>query len=269
MIASGWSDYIKSFRCWLECLIIVIDTFALWYSVKSWALANIEVTERHKTINNNTTYFVLFGVVVILHAIRIFHIFYITLKPRSGIITTTTIDDSVKTGRIRNDHEIFSIDGILINRTFANMKFAAKSLLQPIIEDGLFDLFSMEFYGTREKPKTADHQGRSEHSLIADMMGSGHGLDIRGSMSKNPQNGDKHFHPGWPSWDDIFAKALGKAHLRNPEGGAVGVFFCGSPAIAKDLQVAAKTITARHRFAAKQMEGKPCACKLIVHSENF
>merc|ERR1711937_967902 len=68
----------------------------------------------------------------------------------------------------KSDAEICSIQGILINRYYSGMRFAAKSLMPPI-EDGLSKLFSMEFYGTREKPKDDDHD---EEALIKTMMGS-------------------------------------------------------------------------------------------------
>jgi len=145
-IVLGWSNYFKLFKCWLECIIIAIDAIALWYSVKSWIKPNAIDLD---------TFFVLFGAVIILHAIRIFHIFYITLKPRSSAITPGAISikmnpkstsSSTRRSGSNSDQEIYSIDGILINRMYSNMKFAAQSLLRPIIEDGLTDLFSMEFY---------------------------------------------------------------------------------------------------------------------------
>ena len=159
---------------------------------------------------------------------------------------------------------------------YSNMKFAARGLLQPIIEDGLTDLFSMEFYGTREKSdsdeenKTKTHRNSQSVELIQNMIGSaGEGLDVRASLSKNQHC--EYFRPGRPNWNEIFLKAIAKAHQRsNPEvGESVGVFFCGSPAIAKDLQCMAADVTARHQFAVKHLDGKACKCKLIVHSENF
>ena len=249
-VALGWSHYFQLLRCWLECTIIFVDAIALLYSLRNRDEVGVEASPTTR----NRAYFVLFGAVVILHALRIFHIFYMTLKPKARAVMT----DPAKSN---TDQEICSIDGILINRMFSNMKFAARSLLRPIIEDGLSDLFSMEFYGTREKSKDGD---RIEHGLISEMMGSGHGLDIGCSMCD-----DDYFHPGRPNWNQIFLKTIAKAHQSNPKGESVGVFFCGSPAIAKDLQAAAANITAQHQFAVKHLDGKPCRCKLIVHSENF
>jgi respiratory burst oxidase len=272
-VALGWSNYFKQFKCWLECAIIIVDTFALWFSVKSCMVADSDLVGV-QSMTAITAYFIFFGVVVVLHTIRIFHIFYMTLKPTSHAANANTnvtksISKSVayssRNSSSDSNQEICSIDGILINRMYSNMKFAARSLLRPIIEDGMADLFSMEFYGTRERSKDQD---RSEHGLISDMMGSvGYGLDIRSSMCKHQH--DEYFHPGRPNWIKIFLKTMAKVHQRNPKGESVGVFFCGSPAIAKDLQVAAAEVTARHQFAVRHLDGKACKCKLIVHSENF
>jgi len=281
-IALGWSKYVVLLKCWLECAIILVDSFALWFSIMSYRMDNAYFVV--VGLNRGfaaTAYFVLFGLVIALHAIRIFHIFYVTLKPVSKSVSSTD--------RSNTDQEICSIDGILINRTYSNMKFAARSLLQPIAEDGLSDLFSMEFYGTREKP-SADKCDKDEHALVSDMMGSvGSGIDFRSTLCQNRQH-DAYFHAGRPDWNQIFLKAIAKAHQsahrnccgnsnnsnssnnsnnKHSKGESVGVFFCGSPAIAKDMQTAAAEITARHQFAVKQLDGKACRCKLIVHSENF
>lgn len=272
-VAMGWSKYCRLFKCWLECTIIVVDIAALAFSIQG--AATVEVWGTTAT----TAYFLFFGVVVFLHAIRIFHIFYLTLKPTSyGISADAVVDASsskrksisfsTRSGGGEVKQQICSIDGILINRMYSNMKFAARSLLRPVLEDGLSDLFSMEFYGTREKPREELH--KSEHGLIKDMMGSEvSGLDLRSSLGKRGQNRDDYFHPGRPNWNKIFTKALAKAHQRNPKGDSVGVFFCGSPAIAKDLQCSAAMATARHQFGMKHLDGKACKCKIIVHSENF
>lgn len=275
-IALGCS-YFKTFKCCIEFTIIFSDaiaTIALWFSMKSYA-EDIVGAATMQSVSTSTIYFVFFGFVVALHAIRIFHIFYTTLKPTSHDVddeASDSIDESFRsltisyqsrTSTVRQ--EICSIEGILINRMYSNMKFAARSLLRPIAEDGLSNLFSMQFYGTREKPKDRD---QSESGLISDMMESeSFGLDIRNRVCKHTH--DDYFHTGRPNWNKIFLKAIAKAHQQNPKGESVGVFFCGSPAIAKDLQVAAAEVTARHQFSMKHLDGKPCKCKLIVHSENF
>ena len=277
-IAMGCS-YFKTFKCCIECTIILSDTIAtiaLWFSMKSYK-EDIVGANFMQNVTASTIYFVFFGFVVVLHAIRIFHIFYTTLKPASydaddDDSDTDSIDDSFRSLTISHQskgsatrQEICSIDGILINRMYSNMKFAARSLLQPVVEGGLSHLFSMEFYGTREKPKDFN---QSESGLITDMMGSeAFGLSSRNHMC-NPTH-DDYFHTGRPNWNKVFLKAIAKAHQNNPKGESVGVFFCGSPAIAKDLQVAAAEVTARHQFAMRHLDGRPCKCKLIVHSENF
>jgi respiratory burst oxidase len=165
--------------------------------------------------------------------------------------------------RLASDkEEIRSVQGILINRKYSNMRFATKDLLPLIVEQDLSDLFSMEFYGTREKEKD------DEQDLIKDMMGrQGNMDDNRSSLLHSKQK--KYFYAGRPDWNRIFLRAIARAHCTSEEGESVGVFFCGSPAIAKDLQAEAKVVTAHHQFAMKHLEGKVCKCKLIVHCESF
>ena len=192
-IALGCS-YFKTFKCCIEITIILSDliaTIALWFSMKSYA-EDIVGAATMQNVSTSTIYFVFFGFVVVLHAVRIFHIFYTTLKPTPHDVddeASDSIDESFRsltisyrsrTSTVRQ--EICSIEGILINRMYSNMKFAARSLLRPIVEDGLSNLFSMEFYGTREKPKDRD---QSESGLISDMMGSeSFGLDLRNRVCK-------------------------------------------------------------------------------------
>ncbi len=282
-VSLGPFTYFKTFKCWLECGIITADivaTFALSVSIKK--REDLVGAAFEMNIGANNIFFVFFGLVVALHAIRIFHIFYTALKPPSQDTDSDDEDSLELIGKsltyshhsrassresIFDMQEICSIEGILINRMYSNMRFAARSLLKPVLEkeEGLDDLFSLEFYGTREKPELRDC---SEKGLITGMMGSqAYGLDIRSAIDKNPH--EQYFHSGRPDWNTVFLKAIAKAHQRNPDGGSVGVFFCGSPAIAKDLQVAAAEVTARHQFATKHLDGKACKCKLIVHSENF
>jgi len=255
-IALGIVQYILLVKFWLELAIVVVDSATLW-------LGLMALTGHGNARDMNTMSFTFFSIVVVLHALRIFHIFYITLKPPKAESTTPSNDsDSVS---CKSDNEIHSIQGILINKHFSGMRFAARSLMPPI-EDGLSKLFSMEFYGTREKPKNDDHD---EEALIKSMMGSGHIHTERDSHQIVKQNPDDYFQTGRPNWKQIFLKAMAKAHATNPQGEAVGVFFCGSPAIAHDLQCMAKEVTAQHQFSRKHLDGTTCKCKLIVHSENF
>ena len=129
------------------------------------------------------------------------------------------------------------------------MRFSTKDLLPPIVGEDLSDLFSMQFYGTREKEKEDKQYDKR--------------LPLLHSKQKNP------FYAGRPNWNRIFVKAITRAHCSSEEGESVGVFFCRSPAIAKELQAEAKIVTAQHQFAMKHLEGKVCKCKLIIHSESF
>jgi len=256
-IAMGWSIYSQRFKCWLECSILFVDFIALWFMVHSF----LETPEEREQDSRGDTniYFSFFGYVVVLHAVRIFHTFHVTLKP-------TTTDRTKKLSRKRE--EIESIQGILINRKFSSLRFAAKDLLPPVLEGSLSNLFSLKFYATREKEMKRDDQ-----ELISDMMGyRGKNLDARSLLlygNEKTHKLDNFFCTGRPDWNRVFLKAIARAHRTNDEGESVGVFFCGSPAIAKDLQVEAKRVTAQHQFAMKHLNGRACKCKLIVHSETF
>jgi len=246
-IAMGWSAYSKHVKCWLECSIVFVDSIALWFSIRKC----LEGLEQEQDIRENTIiYFSLFGYVVFLHAIRIFHMFYVTLKPATMSTRKSTRKKS--SNRLASEkEEIRSVQGILVNRKYSNMRFATKDLLPPIVGEDLSDFFSMQFYGTREKEKE-DEQDDKRLSL----------LHLH-SKQRSP------FYAGRPDWNRIFVKAIARAHCSSEEGESVGVFFCGSPAIAKELQAESKIVTAQHQFAMKHLEGKVCKCKLIVHSESF
>jgi len=261
-VAMGWSMYSKHFRCWIECSIVFVDSIALWFSIQTFLNGP---QAQQKNMEMTIIYLTLFGYVVFLHAIRIFHIFYMTLKPVAAPKTDRIkmMDELAPLEYHSSDkEEICSVQGILINQKYSNMRFAVKDLLPPILEEDISDLFSMECYGTRET-ESED----VKHQLIRDMMGSRENLDIRSSIMYSKQK--KNFCAGRPDWNRIFLKAISRAHCTNEEGESVGVFFCGSPAIAKDLQLEAKRVTARHQFAMKHAKGKACKCKLIVHCESF
>jgi len=286
-IAVSWKIYIRLFRCWLELTIVLVDCSALWFSIQG-----SRVARGKDAVSYATASFISVGFVIALQAIRVFHIFYTTLKlptaspgskkkedsrPKRSAITKSTREASERRKsalEVIDGTKFCSVEGILINRKYSNMKFAARTLLPPILKDGLTDVFSMEFYGTREKPKKKEgdtEMGISEHSLVGKMMGSmGTGIDVRRSVFyEKKEKQDDFFRAGRPDWNKIFLKAISKAHVTNEEGESVGVFFCGSPAIAKDLQSEARRVTAQHQFAMKHLDGKACKCKLIVHSENF
>ena len=272
--------YIRLFKFWLEVCIIVVDSFALWISLIGYMYPN-----SYSQRANNTTYFYLFGVVVVLHAIRIFHIFYTTLKPPKD---NNTNNNNNNNSFDNGSNQMCSIQGILINKHYSGMRFAAKSLMPPLGSK----LFSMEFYGTREKPELKDVSGREEE-IITDLMGKSEFVRISSFNSlteiqnqNNNRGGSStkqedylSFKCGRPDWRRIFLKAMAKAHAQTnndknsgskvSRGESVGVFFCGSPAITAELQTMAREVTAQHQFTKKLLDGKACKCKLIVHSENF
>merc|ERR1712025_1022087 len=99
--------YFRLFKCWLELAIIVADGFAL-----SVSLASL-LADDYANANSNANavyYFLFFGVVVALHAVRIFHIFYATLNPSSPTPSSSSKD------RSSPKKELCSIQGVLINR---------------------------------------------------------------------------------------------------------------------------------------------------------
>jgi len=276
-IAAGWSIYFRLFKCWLECCLIVANGFALWFSIRGCMLARGQIDAAAWDFTNSI---ISIGVVIFLQAIRIFHMFYTTLKVQSSAGDTGR-KPTRKSIALENGEELCSVDGIVINRKYSNMKFVARNILPRILQEGLSDVFSMEFYGTREKPKEKEDHSSStekitEHSLVGDMMGSvGRNINVRGSVYyankavEEQRSQEDFFCAGRPDWNIIFLKAISKAHAANEEGESVGVFFCGSPAIANALKSEAKKVTAQHQFAMNSLYGKRCKCKLIVHSENF
>ncbi len=302
-IAMGWRVYCRNFRCWLEFSIVFLDSIALWFSLESYwnEIDPNNQQQQQNDMEDIIIYFTIFTYVVILHAIRIFHMFYVALKPATSPATEQKEQIRNKrkkkkrgsllpfhqTGSSHAKAELCSVEGILINRKYSSMRFAAKDLLPPIVENNLSNLYSMEFYGTREKEVEED-----ERALIQDMMGTTNPTTTCSSTSGSSDessstsmssslssldrktsllygNQTKYFCAGRPDWNRIFLKAIARAHCTNEDGESVGVFFCGSPAIAKDLQAEAKRVTAQHQFAMKQLDRVPCKCKLFVHTERF
>jgi hypothetical protein len=276
LFARGIRLCLGLFKFWLELMIVALDFAALYLSIQGFVRKDIE-----REATTIALYF--FFAVVTLHALRIFHLFYIALKPpkvQSDVTSESSVTnrnasmgstDVQSLGTLSkgddgpDNSEICSIQGILINRYYSGMRFAAKSLMPPT-EYGLSKLFSMEFYGTREKPKDESHD---EKALIRSMAENHRQSKTNLLIEQNP---DDYFHAGRPDWKQIFTKAIAKAHKTCPsrrKNGTVGVFFCGSPAIAHDLQCMAKEVTAQHQYSRKHLDGTACRCKLIVHSENF
>jgi respiratory burst oxidase len=187
------------------------------------------------TLDSPTTekailYFSFFSAFIVVHGARIFHIFHSTARPPPTATSGVESFDGIV-------DKIHNIKGIWVSRYFSNMSFAALDLVNTLA--GLPPVFSLELYGTRED-KTAKSDSLRHVA-----------------------------HAGRPDWENICLEAINKAHATNPEGESVGIFFCGSPAIARVLQRTAQQVTAQHQRATAKSNGKPCHCRLLVHKENF
>lgn len=193
------------------------------------AIASIGTVDS-PTSEEAIVYFTFFSAFIVVHGSRIFHIFHSTARPPPT--ETSGVDSS--DGTVDRVH---SIKGIWVSRYFSNMSFAALDLVDSLA--GLPPVFSLELYGTREDKKT------------------------KAEAFKNVACA------GRPDWDKICLTAINDAHATNPEGEPVGIFFCGSPAIARVLQRTAQQITAQHQRATEKREGTRCQCRLLVHKENF
>ena len=237
----GGLRYFRLFKCWLEFGIIFVAALALCFSIVVIKARCVE--EERKAI-----YFVLFGcITVLLHAVRIFHIFYTTLKP--------ALDSS---DRQLLQNRVCSIQGIFITRHYSGMKFALEILIRPI-KQGLSRVFSLQLYGTQEK--------KDEDPMA--LYASTESTEVASSAISYKQHNHFCFHSGRPDWALIYQKAILKAHFSDSNGATIGVFFCGSPAIAKSLNAMANKITAQHRYSVKKKNGKTCNCKIVVHTENY
>eukprot|EP00980_Cylindrotheca_fusiformis_P007353 scaffold1525_cov142-Cylindrotheca_fusiformis.AAC.153 len=173
-------------------------------------------------------YFSFFAAFIVVHAARIFHIFHSTARPPPAAVGIRENEGTVD--------KIHSIKGVWISRYFSNMSFASLDLVDTMT--GLPRVFALELYGTREEKKAKDATFK------------------------------KVGHAGRPNWDKICHKAIDEAHSTNPQGESVGIFFCGSPAIGRELQRTAQRVTAQHQLAKKK-KGSRCQCRLLVHKENF
>jgi respiratory burst oxidase len=242
--AYGVTRYFSSSVAALEVSILLLDGIALLMSV-----ANVFSPSKGFAV----AYFSFFAAFMILHGVRIFHIFYATARP-----PVLLLDDSAA----GTDHAIQSVTGIWVGRTHAGMSFAARDLLETLYDD-LSPIFSLQFYGTREKKgATVYHKHYdNEDDNVVDRKGR-HTIRV-----------------GRPSWHEIFHEAIEDVHCctqlptggvaAGPNASSIGVFFCGSPAIARDLQRSAQQITAHHQHRVQQETGIACHCRILVHKENF
>jgi len=234
----GFGYYLLSFKCKIECLIILVDALVLWKSVRDIN----DNGDNGKIGSSANVLVILFGVtLVILHIIRVSHIFWLTLN-----------DDS---STCQAQEHVLSIQGILISRKYSGMRFCLNSLLEPL-EEGFSTVFSLSFYGTREKEDFDEYA-----------------VTTTSSKSIQSKNDSKNicYYAGRPNWELIMKQAITKAHLSDPSGcgETIGLFFCGSPAIALDLRRTAAKVTACHKYSTKKHDSSTCNCKFVIHTENF
>ena len=272
IIAYGFPRYISSIVCQFEVSIIVLDGIALLTSI-----THLASPSRQEAIS----YFTFFAAFMIVHGMRIFHIYAFTAKPpvldgdARGALALLPFSSTAPTNTIQ------SIKGIWVSKSHASMKFAARDIVDTL-QLGLSSIFSMEFYGTREKkPEKSANTDEDDPNLVM-------------------KRGRHTIRVGRPDWEQIFYEAIEFAHETSvaaastitakkklesdggKDGGgkskndtpttataAVGVFFCGSPAIAKALQRASQNVTAFHQHRVEKETGIPCLCRVLVHKENF
>lgn len=223
IIAYGPRRYCMSWVASLEILIVLLDIGVIVSS-----FGTVDSPSREEAI----AYFSFFAAFVVLHGVRIFHIFHATARPPKVANDTIVSADVDK---------IHSVTSIWVSRFYSTMSFAALDLVKNL--KALPPVFSLELYGTREKKDTGYEHELEDETCVA--------------------------RPGRPDWEKIFHQAITRAHATNPEGESVGVFFCGSPAIARVLQSFAQQVTAEHQYATKKRLGTPCLCRLLVRKENF
>ena len=172
-------------KCKIECLIILVDALVLWKSVRDIN----DNGDNGKIGSSANVLVILFGVtLVILHIIRVSHIFWLTLN-----------DDS---STCQAQEHVLSIQGILISRKYSGMRFCLNSLLEPL-EEGFSTVFSLSFYGTREKEDFDEYA-----------------VTTTSSKSIQSKNDSKNicYYAGRPNWELIMKQAITKAHLSDPSG---------------------------------------------------
>ena len=227
------------FKSSIEISIILVDIVNLWLS---FSVATTDQFEPEFVAKQNSQRVLLIvamgGLTVFLYAIRIFHIFYAILKP--------------PTGKRKQKNKVSSIQGIFINRQYHGMRFCFEQLLQQPLEGEIWSkAFSLQFYGTQETHKAGESVRRFNNNLNNDCVS---------------------FRQGRPDWESVLWKAIKNAQQSDPNGASIGLFFCGSPAIAKCLRSTADRINAKLQFAAKQTttNGRnPGNFKIVLHVENY
>jgi respiratory burst oxidase len=104
---NGDTEYFRLLKSWIEVSIALVDAVNLWLS--------IAVLKKDELVDQDSTRWIvgLGGVSVFLHAVRILHIFYTTLKP--------------KTDQSHTQSEVCSIQGILSTANILECDFVSIS----------------------------------------------------------------------------------------------------------------------------------------------
>jgi len=234
------SRYLKSGIFWLELSILTMCWARIGFS--AWFLVE---PIRWKAI----IYFSMFALFMVLQIVRVFFVFYSTARPYGEEPTEEAESTSDTPSRLSSEAAVTArlprrVIAIWVNKSFAGMNWASTALA-----DSARNLpagYNLQLYATRDKPE-----------------------DVTDPFDRT-QCGEQHqVHCGRPNWEKIMHEAIEAAHKSNKDGASVGVFYCGSPAVARDLQATALKVSAEHEFVNKKKGKAPCMCRILVHKENF
>ncbi|KAA8495360.1 Respiratory burst oxidase-like protein C [Porphyridium purpureum] len=246
---------------YIVSIIFVMELAIVAMTVASLAASIADAIS--PSLLNAVLYFSFYGVYTLVHTVRIFFIYYATARPPELLEAENVRHTKLYAVPSRQSNEgstlsvdplddDFSMQGIWVNKTYTGMSWAAEDLAESA--KSLPRSFSLQFYATRDKPETLvrlDPFDRSrcgpQHELIA----------------------------GRPDWHKIMSAAILRAHRGSPNhGSTVGVFYCGAPAVARELQSVAHRVTAEHLFEVKRQMLRDnriqiCTCRVLVAKENF
>lgn len=222
--------YLCSLVCLLEMALVIADVLALVSAATSIATKETQ-NHRNAILVHPVLYFALFGCYVILHLLRMMYIFYASAQP-------PRISERTKKKKCKENNAIKSVVGVWVSRKYSGMSFAAHDLVESV--QNLPSNFSLKLYATRDSDEAVH-----EADPFKD-CGNQHELIV-----------------GRPDWEQILSEALDRCY--DDGGDAVGVFFCGSPAISSSLHRIAQKLNAEHYYAT----GGRSLCRILVHKENF
>eukprot|EP00184_Porphyridium_aerugineum_P000180 CAMPEP_0184693182 /NCGR_PEP_ID=MMETSP0313-20130426/1461_1 /TAXON_ID=2792 /ORGANISM="Porphyridium aerugineum, Strain SAG 1380-2" /LENGTH=932 /DNA_ID=CAMNT_0027151183 /DNA_START=116 /DNA_END=2914 /DNA_ORIENTATION=- len=226
-------------------------------------------------------YIVFFCTYLMTQVFKIFYILYATARPPVHLGESNQNEPSARTSRssrtsrtsATGDENISCLRGIWVNKSLRGMEFAISTLAESVQPgpDGKSTLpeeYELALYGTRDKPDAISHYDPfDDKDLVVDE-----------EKSKDGQIVHRKRHQviaGRPNWHKIFHEAIMRAHNDSPvDGMDVSVFFCGAPAISRDLQSVAFQVTGEHEYMMrKQAEQQgwkaSCKCRVLVFKENF